>query len=186
MHGNSFHVFRHFGLPFFQRGMDVLEVGPDSEGFCKGLIVPMGIRYYFADITNASPGEPGFVAMPSEYAIGCPDSSFDIVFSANVIEHVPKLWRWLAELVRVVRANGLIICVNPVSWPFHEAPLDCWRLFPEAYKALFEEVGLEHVFSWHGNLVPIDHFWRAEHGPQTVTDTIAVGRKSSDISRLAD
>jgi hypothetical protein len=46
-----------------------------------------------------------------------------------------------------------------------------------AYKALFEDAGLEHVSSWHGNLAPIDPCGLVERGPQVVTDTIAVARK---------
>ncbi len=177
MHSNSLHVFHRFGLPYFQRGMHVLEIGPDPLGLCRDLVVPVGVAYHFADLSNARSDASGFTAMPSAYAIDCADESFDMVFSANVIEHVPKLWRWMAEVVRVVRPGGYVLCVNPVSWPFHEAPRDCWRLFPDAYRALFEEAGVEHGFSWHGNLVPIDPFWWAEHGPHTVTDTIGIGRK---------
>src|SRR5262245_23082628 len=179
MHSNSLHAFGRFGLPYFQAGMKVLEVGPDPQWICRNLVARQGVIYHFADITNSHANEPGFTPTRGEYTIDCPEGTFDIVFSANVIEHVPKVWKWIAELARVVRAGGLVICVNPVSWPFHEAPRDCWRLFPEAYKALFDETGLDHVFSWHGNLVPIDAFWAAEHGPQTVTDTIAIGRKPS-------
>jgi SAM-dependent methyltransferase len=177
MHSNSLHVFRRFGLPHFQPGMKVLELGPDPQHLCRSLVLPLGVSYHFADVTNARSGEPGFQAMQGEYAVACAEGVYDLVFSANVIEHVPKVWRWLTELARIIRPGGLVICVNPVSWPYHEAPRDCWRLFPDAYRALFDEAGLEPVFTWHGNLVPIDPFWRTEHGPHTVTDTIAVGRK---------
>jgi hypothetical protein len=27
-------------------------------------------------------------------------------------------------------------------WVYHEAPIDCWRMFPEAMRALYEEAGL--------------------------------------------
>src|SRR5207237_1111108 len=154
MHHNSFEVFRRFGLPFFQPGMAVLEIGPDPHWFCKTLVERSGVRYRFADLGNPGGGQPQFVAMTGEYALDCPDDVFDIVFAANVIEHVRKPWIWLHELRRITRASGLVICVNPVSWPYHAAPVDCWRLLPEAYRALFEETDLEHVFSWHGNLVP--------------------------------
>lgn len=179
MHHNSFEVFRRFALPYFQPGMKVLEVGPDPHWSCKSLLQATGTLYHFADMINHASDQRGFVAMKSEYVLDSPDALFDIVFSANVIEHVRKPWLWMAELARITRVDGLVVCVNPVSWPYHAAPVDCWRLLPEAYKALFEEVGLEHSFSWHGNLVPIDPHWAAEHGPQLVTDTIAIGRKHS-------
>jgi SAM-dependent methyltransferase len=162
-------------------GSDVLEVGPDRSWSCRELVG--GCRYFFADVANTNPSSTGFVRMSGPYRFDVGDGVFDAVFSCNVIEHVPKPWLWLEELVRVIKPGGLIICVNPVSWPYHEAPVDCWRLLPEAYKALFDEAGLETVFTWHGNLVPLEDGWRAEHGPATVTDTIAVGRKSQTESK---
>src|SRR5437016_2368844 len=122
MHSNSLALFRRFGLPAFQRGMAVLEVGPDPHQACRTLLEPVGVRYQYADITTGSP-DPACVGMLSEYRFDCAAAAFDIVFSANVIEHVRKPWRWLPELVRVTKAGGLVLCVNPVSWPYHEAPV---------------------------------------------------------------
>jgi len=36
----------------------------------------------------------------------------------------------------------IYITINPVSWPYHEAPVDCWRIFPLGMEALAEEAGL--------------------------------------------
>ncbi len=33
-----------------------------------------------------------------------------------------------------------------MNWPYHEAPVDCWRIYPEGMKALYEEAGLTMVF----------------------------------------
>ncbi len=49
------------------------------------------------------------------------------------------------ELSRVVRPGGYIVTVNPVSWPYHEAPIDCWRVFPDGMQALLDDAGLEMV-----------------------------------------
>jgi SAM-dependent methyltransferase len=75
------------------------------------------------------------------------DESYDIVLSGNVVEHVKKIWKWGKELHRVVKKNGFVITVNPVSWPFHEAPVDCWRIYPEGAKALFEDAGFSILHS---------------------------------------
>jgi hypothetical protein len=63
------------------------------------------------------------------------------VISGQVIEHVRKSWRWIPELTRVAKKNGLVITIGPVSWPYHEAPIDCWRIYPEGMKALYEAAG---------------------------------------------
>ena len=47
----------------------------------------------------------------------------------------------------MTKPGGLIITINPVSWPYHEAPVDCWRAYPEGMMALYEDSGLEVVQS---------------------------------------
>ncbi len=177
MHGNCLAVLKRFGLSYFRAGMAVLEVGPDPQGLTRALVEPRQVRYHHADRINVALDDPGSVPMKDPYHFDYPDGRFDLVYSANVAEHVPRLWTWVRELARVTKPGGHLLFVSPVSWPYHEAPVDCWRILPEGYKALFVEAGLEHAFSWHGNLVPIDPPWLTDHGPQVVTDTIAVARK---------
>jgi len=74
--------------------------------------------------------------MEDLYAIPVDSESFEIVVSANVIEHVEELWRWVPALARVCRRGGKVITINPISWGFHEAPVDCWRIYPDGMKAL--------------------------------------------------
>jgi len=42
-----------------------------------------------------------------------------------------------------MQSGGHVITIVPVSWNFHEAPIDCWRIYPEGMRALYEEAGLE-------------------------------------------
>ncbi|MBU2063807.1 MAG: hypothetical protein KKF93_05375, partial [Candidatus Omnitrophica bacterium] len=39
--------------------------------------------------------------------------------------------------------DGHVITIAPISWTYHEAPVDCWRIYPEGMKALYEEAGLK-------------------------------------------
>ena len=36
----------------------------------------------------------------------------------------------------IISPNGYIITINPVSWKYHEAPVDCWRIYPEGMKTI--------------------------------------------------
>jgi SAM-dependent methyltransferase len=72
---------------------------------------------------------------------------YDIVLSGQVSEHVPRIWLWMRELSRVCKAGGIVITSNPVSWPYHEAPRDCWRAFPDGMTALYEDSALEVLLS---------------------------------------
>ncbi len=40
------------------------------------------------------------------------------------------------------KRGGKVITVNPVSWGYHEDPVDCWRIYPEGMKTLYSEAGL--------------------------------------------
>jgi hypothetical protein len=53
----------------------------------------------------------------------------------------------MGELARICKTGGTIITINPVSWPYHEAPVDCWRAYPEGMKALYEDSSLDVILS---------------------------------------
>jgi hypothetical protein len=61
------------------------------------------------------------------------------------MEHIKNIWLWVDELKRITKKNGLIIIISPISWSYHEAPVDCWRIYPEGMKALMQEKGLKVI-----------------------------------------
>ena len=173
MHANSCALFRKHVLPLFLPGISVLEVGPHYENrpsenwWCPfDLLKDSGAIYHHAALENFERDGSQRVVMLYEYTLKCQSNLFDVVFTTNVIEHVRRIWTWTRELSRVIRSGGLLVHVNPVSWPFHESPVDCWRIYPDGHRALFEDSGLEKVFTWHGCLTG-----------DGVIDCVAVGRK---------
>lgn len=62
-----------------------------------------------------------------------PDAVFDMVYSSNVLEHVPDLARMHAEIKRVLKPGGHVV---------HILPTHCWRIWtsaaeiPVAFKAV--------------------------------------------------
>ena len=121
--------------------MKVLEIGP--TGSPTALQSAVGIPDLTWETLDLAP-RPGVTHVAKgDYEFPMPSDTYDIVLSANVIEHVKKTWRWLPEVVRVCRTGGTVITINPVSWPFHEYPVDCWRAFPDGMSALYEDCGLD-------------------------------------------
>ena len=59
-----------------------------------------------------------------EYSYPIEDNAFDIVFSGQLMEHVRNICRWVDELKGITKNNGLIIIISPISWSYHEAPVD--------------------------------------------------------------
>ena len=193
MHKGSYELFVKHGLPLITPRQRVLEVGPDVEKpgdpySIKQALMAQGVEYYYTDLNCQGEGKVGdrsYVGMSGPYHIKVHTNRLDAVVSANVAEHVSKLWEWVKELGRILLPGGYLILINPLSWPYHEAPVDCWRIYPEGYKALFEWAGLEHVFSWHGVTVEqVEEPWLHEHGPGPVRDCIAVARKPRQEGNL--
>lgn len=132
-----------YAAPLFQPGMKVLEIGPDKfPTTLQDISHRPGIEW---DVLGLEPDPQLQIVAKSEYEYPLPEASYDAIVAANVLEHVRKPWIWMRELSRVVRPGGYIVTVNPVSWPYHEAPVDCWRVFPDGMQALLDDAGLETI-----------------------------------------
>ena len=91
-------------------------------------------------------------------------NSFDVVVSTQVLEHVKHPWRWIKEVYRICKPNGIIYICTPNSIGYHAFPIDCWRVWPEGMNAVFEEAGV----------IPLDVY--AING-----DTTGIGSKLVEI-----
>lgn len=153
MHLNSKLLFKKYAVEHFAGPKKVLEVGPD--GFPSTYQTMAGNPSLQWDTTDMAKFD--WITYPgaAEYSLPIPDEQYDVVMSAQVIEHVRKPWVWMKELVRVCKVGGKVITINPVSWPYHEAPIDCWRAFPEGMKALYEDSNLKVLLcKWESLEVP--------------------------------
>ena len=199
MHRNSWKIFERYGVGYIGNGDRVLEIGPDGfpSTYQSGITAAVACWE-----TLDFAGRPGVTyGTEDPYHFPIRDDSYDVVLSGQVIEHVPKTWRWMPELARVTRPGGVVITVAPISWPYHEAPVDCWRIYPDGLKALYDDAGLTVELAEWGSveLEPVvrrlpkplqrQALWQQlstsilllhNHAPvrtQGAFDTIVVGRK---------
>lgn len=143
MHQNTQLLFKKYALPYFTPGTRVLEIGPNkSPSTFQEILQDASLTWDTLDIGSRN-DIPLTYKTEDDYTFPIPDGGYDIVISANVIEHVRKIWRWMPEVARVTRPGGHVITIAPVSWEYHEAPVDCWRIYPEGMKALCEDAGLK-------------------------------------------
>jgi len=161
MHENCRRMFETFALPWCFAGR-VLEVGPSRGNTLLRDLLPAAVEYHYADVRNFDIG-PGRVPMKNGLKIEADDGSFDAVFAAQVIEHVPRPWLWVPELARVSRRAVILIC--PVSYKYHPGPLDCWRIWQDGMRVLLEDAGLTVQVALHDSLDGVH------------TDSIGVGTK---------
>ena len=150
MHKNSQLLFEKYALPYFKPSLRVLEIGPGAfPSDYQRMAQRDGIIWDTLDIYDS----PQLTYPKSPlYSFPIPNDAYDLVVSGQVIEHVAKIWRWMAELARVTKPGGRVITIGPTSWPFHEYPIDCWRIFPDGMKALSEDSGLIVEKSLHESL----------------------------------
>ncbi len=198
MHLNSRLLFEKHAPRIFQDHQSVLEIGPDGfPSTYRRLVSNSTLDWQTLDIT----GDPRLTYQATdEYRFPIAAETFDIVLSGQVIEHVRKTWLWIQEVARVCKPGGYVITVNPVSWGYHEAPIDCWRIYPEGMRALYDEAGLEVEYCAAESLEPWSHrvpkylrlfrkvLTRGElpaSGLPPVIDTITIGRKPTVASRVA-
>jgi SAM-dependent methyltransferase len=156
-------LFRRYALPYFSNQAVVLEVSPD---FHHRLDAPSATWH-----TVGPNPDSRLTFFSSEYSFPVADASYGIVLSTNVLEHVRCPWRLLAEMRRVCWVGGVIINIVPATWPLHRDPIDCWRIYPDGMKALYDDAGLE-VLTCLARCDKPSRFWR----PQII-DTIGIGRK---------
>jgi len=60
-----------------------------------------------------------------------------------MFEHVEFFWLTWLQMVRVLKSNGFIFLIAPSRGPEHRHPVDCWRFYPDSYRALAKFGGLE-------------------------------------------
>lgn len=107
-------------LPFFRRGARILEIGSGTGQQAAEIA-----RHDFAidAIEIGSSNYSGLRVFPiTDYDgthIPFPNASFDIVFSSNVLEHVPHLPELCKDIRRVLKPGGYCVHVMPTpAWRF--------------------------------------------------------------------
>lgn len=97
------------------RDRDVLDVG-GGPGYFADAFTEAGARYAGVEPDvgelTARGGACGNAVRGSGLRLPVADGSVDLVYSSNVLEHVPDPERMAAEMLRVVRPGGVVV----ISW----------------------------------------------------------------------
>jgi len=105
--------------PWFRPGMRVLEIG-GGNGFQASVLASWGCHVTSIDLPETSAAAMYYPVEPYDgQRLPFPDHAFDVVFSSNVLEHVPHLSVILKEIARVIKPDGVVVHILPSSvWRF--------------------------------------------------------------------
>lgn len=136
MHANSDLLFKKYCKKYFNEGLKVLEIGPDTKS-------PFGLKEKLGFINNwdlLDITDKPYLTYPNQplYNYTIENEAYDLIFSNMVMEHVIKVWDWLRELERILKDNGVIIILSPISEE-HHGEIDCWRIYPDGMRALVND-----------------------------------------------
>ena len=114
--------------------MSVLDIGSyDVNGSYRTLFSKLQCSYVGIDLSSG----PGVdVILDSPYRFPIQSNSVDIVISGQAFEHIEFFWLTWIEMVRVLKPGGMIFLIAPSRGPEHRYPQDCWRFYPDGYRAL--------------------------------------------------
>jgi SAM-dependent methyltransferase len=122
----------------------VLDLGGGGSRNAHYTMATDGVRVFTADVRAA--GRPDIVAN-LEQGLPLRDGSVDVVLLLNVIEHIFRYEAVIAEVGRVISAEGVLYLFVPFLYPRHTAAYDefnvedYFRFGPVALKRLLTNVG---------------------------------------------
>jgi len=151
--------------------LQVVDIGSyDVNGSYRALFPHASWAYVGIDL-SAGPGVD--VVLESPYKFPLHSSSVDLVISGQAFEHIEYFWQTWLEMLRVLKPGGRIFLIAPSRGPEHKHPQDCWRFYPDGYRALAKMGGCD--------LVEVSTDWdpHPDPGSSHWGDTVGVFRKRS-------
>ncbi len=146
MHSSSFNMvlqFRNLVLKHFtNERIRILDVGSYGINGTYRDIFSDEMKFSYAGL-DLQPGPNVDYVPENPYAWPeLEDEYFDVIISGQAFEHIEFPWLIINEMKKKLKINGLICIVAPSRGPEHKYPVDCWRYYPDGFRALAKWAGL--------------------------------------------
>ena len=170
MHKSSYQHMQRLVSAYLRPDQEIhaLDIGAvDVNGSYRTLFDQPSWRYTGVDLDA---GRGVDVVLKSPYHLPFASGSIDVIVSGQAFEHIEHFWMTWLEMQRVLRAGGLVFLIAPSRGPEHRYPQDCWRFYPDGYRAL-AKLGDFEVIEVHTDWEPDEDPGSAPWG-----DTVGVFR----------
>jgi SAM-dependent methyltransferase len=120
-------------------GRRVLEIGAyDVNGSLRYVVEMLKPAEYIG--TDILPGPGVDVVCPADELVSrFGKASFDVVISANVLEHIRDWRSAVTTMKQVLKPGGILLVMAPCVWVYHAHPGDYWRYSAEDFRAIFAD-----------------------------------------------
>lgn len=136
----------------FAKG-NILDVGCGNKPY-ESLFNTTRENYIGCDVVQSSENKVDVICKATE--IHAETSSFDTVFSTQVMEHVDNSDKMMSECNRVLKPGGHLILSVPLCWELHEEPYDFFRFTKYGLKELCDRNNFEVI-----DIIPNGGKWAA-------------------------
>ena len=123
----------------------VLDIGTGS-GYIAHELSKVSAHVYSADIYDERKIKKGYTFTKVTGAqLPYKDSTFDLIITNHVIEHIPDQKKHLSEIFRVLKPGGIVYLSTPnkywITDPHHKLPFISWmpRALAQTYLSLFKK-----------------------------------------------
>jgi len=163
--------------------LTVVEVGSADVNGSYRAIFPNQTFHYVGCNRVLGPGVD--LVLDDPYRLPVPDAYAHVVISGQVLEQCEFFWLAFGEMLRILKPDGYLFLIAPSSGPIHCYPVDCYRFYPDAFRALAKYTGCRLVDLWNDDRGPwndlVGVFRHAEAplpSAVEIADNLAAARRS--------
>ena len=132
-----------FSVKHLFRGR-VLDLGCGKKPYLQ-LLDGRGTQWVGLDFEETRTGRSDADVFGSALETPFAASTFDVVLSTQVLEHVARPVTLLLEVHRVLKHGGYLVLTAPQTNPLHEEPHDYFRYTSHGLRSLADTAGLQVI-----------------------------------------
>lgn len=124
--------------------------------------------------------------MTEPYRVPVKSASADFVLSGQAFEHIPFFWASMLEIARILKPQGIAFVTAPSRGHVHDAQ-DCWRYYPDGFRALaaYTRLDLREAYTDFPPMKGIRHAYSSIDAKNAYWgDSVGVFQKPRDYPRL--